>query len=130
MPMDAVQITRRLNVIEGLLRTKDFDVALALAIDVDEAVTALSASAGSVRFPSHLRMRARAVRWAGEVGRHLETLAASDASRGHASAWRWRRAGRSCRPAGGLLGRVLARRFPAVAARSAGGDAVSELLLN
>ncbi len=128
--MNAVQITRRLDVIEGLLRTKNFDVALALAIDVDEAVTAHSANAGSVRLPSHLCMRAHSARWAGEVGRHLETLAATDESRAHASVWRWRRAGRPCRPAGGLLGRVLARRFPAVAARTAGSDGVSELLLN
>jgi hypothetical protein len=109
--MNSDQISRRLDVIEGLLRERHFDVALALAVALDDGMTTEPSSTSAVRIPTHLRRRARAVRWAGEVGLHLSHLIDSAEKRHHRLPWCWRSSGRPRRRARGLLGAVLARAF-------------------
>jgi hypothetical protein len=109
--MNSDQISRRLDVIEGLLRGRHFDLALALAVALDEGMATAPPSIGPVRVPTHLRRRARAVRWAGEVGLRLNHLIDSAEGRRHRVPWRWRSSGRPRRRARGLLGAVLGRAF-------------------
>ncbi len=109
--MNSDQISRRLDVIEGLLRDRQFDVAVVLAVNLDDVMAAAPADTGGVRVPTHLHRRVRSVRWAGEVGLHLNHLIDTAEQRQHLLPWRWRRTGRPRRRARGLLGAVLARAF-------------------
>jgi hypothetical protein len=73
--MNTTDMAERLHVIETLLHQHRFDFALSLAIKLEEAIAEESRDHEAlVRIPTSIRQRARALRWAAEVGNQLTCL--------------------------------------------------------
>jgi hypothetical protein len=82
-------ILEKLNEADGLLTEHQFDVALALATSLEEALAALDADTSShSRVPSRIRDRVQSVRWAAEIGRQLGYLVLTGTNRQLGSAWK------------------------------------------
>jgi len=67
--MNTSDMAERLQVIEALLHQRRFDFALTLATKLEERIITLAADTSSFALvPTTIRQRARALRWAAEVG--------------------------------------------------------------
>jgi hypothetical protein len=74
--MTSKYILQRLSVMEGLLRERRFDIALAIATKLDATVADLDADPRAVwRVPATMRERIASTRWAAEVGCQLHDAA-------------------------------------------------------
>lgn len=75
-------IVERLNEADGLLSEHQFDMAVALATNLEEALAALDTDTGShSRVASRIRERVQSVRWAAEIGRQLGYLVLTGTNR-------------------------------------------------
>ena len=73
--MNTTDMAERLQAIEALLHQRRFDFALTLATRLEERIAEESADGQAlVRVPATIRQRARSLRWAAEVGSHLNGL--------------------------------------------------------
>jgi len=87
--MNNDSIVERLNQVDSLLGERRFDVAVALATNLDETLAALDPDTGShSRVPSRIRDRVQSVRWAAEIGRQLAYLARTGSNKQLGSPWR------------------------------------------
>jgi len=87
--MNNDSIVERLSHVDSLLVERRFDVAVALATNLDETLSAPDPDTGShSRVPSRIRDRVQSVRWAAEIGRQLAYLARTGTNKRLESPWR------------------------------------------
>ena len=87
--MNNDSIVERLSHVDSLLVERRFDVAVALATNLDETLSAPDPDTGShSRVPSRIRDRVQSVRWAAEIGRQLAYLVRTGTNRQPGSPWR------------------------------------------
>jgi hypothetical protein len=87
--MNSETIVETLDEADSLLSERRFDVAVALATNLDETLAALDPDTGSYsRVPSRIRDRVQSVRWAAEIGRQLAYLARTGTNKQLESPWR------------------------------------------
>jgi predicted amidophosphoribosyltransferase len=73
--MNTIDMAERLQAIEALLHQRRFDFALTLATKLEDRIAEeLADGQALVRVPTTIRQRARSLRWAAEVGSHLNRL--------------------------------------------------------